>query len=108
MSMMRLSEAARAISAELRGEDRVFEAVSTDTRALAPQALFVALKGDRFDGHDFLAQAAEQRAAGALVQKSGLRIEDRGLSRTGFAQDRRKHLLHSRLAVAPRQGDERY
>jgi len=80
MSMMRLSEAARAIPAELRGEDRVFDAVSTDTRALAPQALFVALKGERFDGHDFLAQAAEQRAAGALVQKSGLGARDSGLA----------------------------
>jgi len=80
MSMMRLSEAARAIRAELRGEDREFEAVSTDTRALTRRALFVALKGSRFDGHDFLAQAAQQEAAGALVQESGLRNEDRGLS----------------------------
>ncbi len=72
MSMMHLSEAARAIPAELRGEDRAFEAVSTDTRTLGPQALFVALKGDRFDGHAFLEQAARQQAAGALVQKSGL------------------------------------
>ncbi len=80
MSLMRLSEAARAIPAELRGEDCVFEAVSTDTRALAPQTLFVALKGERFDGHDFLAQAAEQRAAGALVQKSGLGARDSGLA----------------------------
>jgi UDP-N-acetylmuramoyl-tripeptide--D-alanyl-D-alanine ligase len=78
MTMMRLSEAARAISAELRGEDRAFEAVSTDTRAITPRALFVALKGERFDGHDFLAQAAEQRAAGALVQDSGFRIQDPG------------------------------
>lgn len=80
MTMMRLSEAARAISAQLRGEDRAFEAVSTDTRTLAPRALFVALKGERFDGHDFLARAVEQRAAGALVQDSGLKIEDRELS----------------------------
>ena len=65
MSMMRLSEAARAIPAELRGEDRVFDAVSTDTRALPPQALFVALKGERFDGHAFLAQAARRGAAAA-------------------------------------------
>jgi UDP-N-acetylmuramoyl-tripeptide--D-alanyl-D-alanine ligase len=72
MSMMRLSEAARAIPAELRGEDRAFEAVSTDTRALGPRALFVALKGERFDGRAFLAQAAREQAAGALVQRSGL------------------------------------
>jgi UDP-N-acetylmuramoyl-tripeptide--D-alanyl-D-alanine ligase len=68
--MMRLSEAARAIPAELRGEDRVFETVSTDTRALAPQALFVALKGARYDGHDFLAQAAQKDIAGALVHST--------------------------------------
>ena len=80
MTMMRLSEAARAIPAELRGTDCTFEAVSTDTRTLAPQTLFVALKGERYDGHDFLAQAAARQAAGALVQDSGLRIEDRGLS----------------------------
>ncbi len=80
MSMMRLSEAARAIPAELRGEDRAFDAVGTDTRALSPQALFVALKGERYDGHDFINQAVQQRAAGALVQKSGSRIEDRELS----------------------------
>jgi UDP-N-acetylmuramoyl-tripeptide--D-alanyl-D-alanine ligase len=80
MSLMRLSEAARALPAELRGEDRVFETVCTDTRTLAPRSLFVALKGERFDGHDFLAQAAASQAAGALVQDSGLRTEDRGLS----------------------------
>jgi len=74
MTMMLLSEAARAISAELRGADRPFEAVGSDTRALTPGALFVALKGERFDGHDFLAQAAERKAAGALVQDSGSRI----------------------------------
>ena len=68
--MMRLSEAARAIPAEMRGEDRAFGAVSTDTRTLGPQALFVALKGERYDGHDFLAQAAEKDIAGALVQST--------------------------------------
>ena len=68
MTMMRLSEAARAIGGELRGEDRAFEGVSSDTRALAARSLFVALKGERFDGHDFLGQAAAQQAAGALVQ----------------------------------------
>jgi UDP-N-acetylmuramoyl-tripeptide--D-alanyl-D-alanine ligase len=65
--MMRLSEAARAIRAELRGEDREFEAVSTDSRALSRQALFVALRGNRYDGHDFIARAADAGAAAAMV-----------------------------------------
>jgi UDP-N-acetylmuramoyl-tripeptide--D-alanyl-D-alanine ligase len=68
--MMQLSEAARAIPAELCGADCAFESVSTDTRALAPRALFVALKGARYDGHDFLAQAAAAGAAAALVERA--------------------------------------
>jgi UDP-N-acetylmuramoyl-tripeptide--D-alanyl-D-alanine ligase len=79
MSLMRLSEAARAIPAELMGEDRAFDAVGTDTRSLPPRALFVALKGDRFDGHDFLALAAKKGAAGALVQESGIGNRESGM-----------------------------
>lgn len=41
--------------------------VSTDTRNLQPGALFVALRGDRFDGHGFLEAASEAGAAAALV-----------------------------------------
>jgi UDP-N-acetylmuramoyl-tripeptide--D-alanyl-D-alanine ligase len=77
--MMRLSEAARAIGGELRGEDRAFESVGSDTRTLAARALFVALKGERFDGHAFLAQAAAREAAGALVQQQGPGAQDPGL-----------------------------
>ena len=41
--------------------------VSTDTRGLTPGACFVALRGERFDGHDFLAEAASRGAACAVV-----------------------------------------
>ncbi len=41
--------------------------VSTDTRALPPGCLFVALRGERFDAHDFLAEAAARGAAAAIV-----------------------------------------
>jgi len=44
--------------------------VSTDTRTLAPGALFVALKGERFDAHDFLADAATAGAAAAIVSEA--------------------------------------
>jgi UDP-N-acetylmuramoyl-tripeptide--D-alanyl-D-alanine ligase len=66
--MMRLSEAAAATGATLQGNDIAFDSVGTDTRALAPGALFVALQGDRFDGHDFLLQAIERGAVAAMVQ----------------------------------------
>ncbi|MBE7386218.1 MAG: UDP-N-acetylmuramoyl-tripeptide--D-alanyl-D-alanine ligase [Leptolyngbya sp. SIO1E4] len=41
--------------------------VSTDTRFLAPQDVFLALRGERFDGHTFVHQAMEQGAIGAIV-----------------------------------------
>jgi UDP-N-acetylmuramoyl-tripeptide--D-alanyl-D-alanine ligase len=46
----------------------VLEGVSTDSRTLAPGALFVALRGERFDAHAFLADVAARGAAGAVVQ----------------------------------------
>ncbi len=44
-----------------------FHGVCTDSRQIKPGELFVALKGPRFDGHDFVAHALEQGAKGALV-----------------------------------------
>ena len=46
-----------------------FDAVSVDTRTLAPDALFVAIPGERFDGHAFVARAFEAGAAAAVVAR---------------------------------------
>jgi UDP-N-acetylmuramoyl-tripeptide--D-alanyl-D-alanine ligase len=46
-----------------------FSAISTDTRSISPGALFVALKGERFDGHDHLSAAAAAGATGAVVRQ---------------------------------------
>jgi UDP-N-acetylmuramoyl-tripeptide--D-alanyl-D-alanine ligase len=51
------------------GADRAFTGLSTDTRSLAPGNLFVALTGERFDGHDWLAATAAAGAAGAVVRR---------------------------------------
>ena len=48
----------------------MFRRVSTDTRALKPGDLFVALRGERFDGHTFLAQAHAAGAAGFLIKQA--------------------------------------
>jgi UDP-N-acetylmuramoyl-tripeptide--D-alanyl-D-alanine ligase len=65
--MMDLATAAAAIGARVRGANVPFLRVSTDTRTLAPGDLFVALTGERFDGHAFVAQARERGAAAAMV-----------------------------------------
>ncbi|MDD5330695.1 MAG: Mur ligase domain-containing protein, partial [Sulfuricella sp.] len=67
--MMRLSEAATALNGAASGEDREFAGVTTDSRAIAAGDLFVALRGERFDGHDYVAQAIAQGAAGVLVDR---------------------------------------
>jgi UDP-N-acetylmuramoyl-tripeptide--D-alanyl-D-alanine ligase len=46
-----------------------FPSVSTDTRLIREAALFVALKGERFDAHDFLAEARAKGAEAAVVRK---------------------------------------
>lgn len=60
---------ARATGGQVVAGDpaRSFASVSIDSRTLEPGALFVALVGDRFDGHAFLAAAAERGATGVLV-----------------------------------------
>ncbi len=51
------------------GGSRVFTTISTDTRDIPAGALFVALSGDRFDGHDYLAAAAAAGAVAAVVRE---------------------------------------
>jgi UDP-N-acetylmuramoyl-tripeptide--D-alanyl-D-alanine ligase len=46
-----------------------FDSVSTDTRQLQRGALFVALRGERFDGHAFLSRAAAKGALGAVIEE---------------------------------------
>ncbi|MFZ5509346.1 MAG: UDP-N-acetylmuramoyl-tripeptide--D-alanyl-D-alanine ligase [Pseudomonadota bacterium] len=73
--MMDLQEAARAVGGTaVQGNARI-TGVSTDTRTLVPGQLFVALRGQRFDGHDFVAAALNQGAAAALVDSAWARPE---------------------------------
>ncbi len=64
-----LSQVAAALGGRLIGEDRRFSAVSTDSRAISPGQLFVALVGPRFDGHAYLAEVASKGAVAALVSQ---------------------------------------
>ncbi len=65
--MMALAEAARALDARLSGGDARFSGVSTDSRTLKHGELFVALRGERFDGHAYLEAARAAGAAAAMV-----------------------------------------
>jgi UDP-N-acetylmuramoyl-tripeptide--D-alanyl-D-alanine ligase len=69
MMAWRLSELVRYTPGQIVGNDCAFNSVSTDSRTLKPGALFVALSGPSFDGHDFVAAAQERGAAAALVER---------------------------------------
>ena len=65
--MTTLQHAAESMHGRLKGADRMFEGVSTDTRTLKSGELFVALDGPNFSGKDYVPQAEEKGAAGAVV-----------------------------------------
>ena len=68
MKTLPLSLLAHMAGGELQGEDVVVDTVIQDTRSLQPGSLYVALRGERFDGHDFAYDAAMRGAAALLVE----------------------------------------
>ena len=69
MLNMTLAAIARCTQGVLHGSDARVHGVGTDSRALTPGMLFVALRGEHSDGHAFLAQAQAGGATGALVTR---------------------------------------
>ncbi|MGL9629602.1 UDP-N-acetylmuramoyl-tripeptide--D-alanyl-D-alanine ligase [Escherichia coli] len=74
MISVTLSQLTDILNGELQGADITLDAVTTDTRKLTPGCLFVALKGERFDAHDF-ADQAKAGGAGALLVSRPLDID---------------------------------
>ena len=66
---MKLSDAAKILHGELRGEDAIFYGASTDTRSLQAGQLFFAWKGDKHDAHNFLDSIEAKGAIGAIVER---------------------------------------
>ncbi len=67
--MMLMSQAANALNGELVGGDVLFTSVSKDTRDILTGSLYVAIKGEHFDGHEFVEKASVAGASGALVSE---------------------------------------
>ena len=72
MTLLSLAEAARLIPGAMVAGDgaTVFGRISTDSRTAAAGDLFVALKGDRFDAHDFLPEVAARGVSAVLATRS--------------------------------------
>jgi UDP-N-acetylmuramoyl-tripeptide--D-alanyl-D-alanine ligase len=75
--MLNLGEILRATRGELRGDwhTAAFSRVVIDSRAVTPGCLFVAIKGQKHDGHAFVAESLAGGAAGALVERAASEAE---------------------------------
>ena len=83
--MSTLAAAADSMHGRLHGADRSFNGVSTDTRSLKQGELFIALQGPNFDGCDYVGQARDKGAAGAVVP----RVVDADISQIAVDDSRR-------------------
>lgn len=66
---MTLALLAQELGGELLGEDVTFSNVSTDTRSLKSDDLYLALVGENFDGNNFIAEAARAGASSAVISR---------------------------------------
>jgi UDP-N-acetylmuramoyl-tripeptide--D-alanyl-D-alanine ligase len=113
MTMFSLREAAALIpgATVLGDESATFDRVSTDSRTAGPGDLFVALKGDRFDAHDFLPEVATRHVSAALVSRSpgdwrvpALRVADTRVALGALARGWRRHFSMPLVAVTGSNG----
>jgi UDP-N-acetylmuramoyl-tripeptide--D-alanyl-D-alanine ligase len=104
---------ALALPADAETQARRYSAVHTDTRTLAAGSLFVALAGERFDAHDYLGQAMEKGARGAVVSRvpddapQGMvyyRVEDTLRALGALALHRRRRLPARVCAITGTNG----
>ena len=63
-------KAALSVTPDSGTDERTYAGVSTDTRTLESGSLFVALRGESFDAHDFLQAAVDAGATGLVVARS--------------------------------------
>jgi UDP-N-acetylmuramoyl-tripeptide--D-alanyl-D-alanine ligase len=109
---MTLGQAATVLGGELRGSDVRFSDVCTDSRALKSGDLFVALRGERYDGHDFVAKAAAAGAVAALIDRAYVRsaplpvaaVEDTTVALGALAAHWRRQFQIPLVAVAGSNG----
>ncbi|MFT0173550.1 UDP-N-acetylmuramoyl-tripeptide--D-alanyl-D-alanine ligase [Paraburkholderia mimosarum] len=113
MTMLSLRDAAALIpgASVLGDENATFERIATDSRSAGPGDLFVALKGDRFDAHDFLGEVANRHVSAVLVARSpgdwripALRVDDTRTALGALALGWRRRFSMPLVAVTGSNG----
>ncbi|HEX6401272.1 MAG TPA: UDP-N-acetylmuramoyl-tripeptide--D-alanyl-D-alanine ligase [Actinomycetota bacterium] len=104
-----LSDVARATEGSLEGDDVEVTSVSTDSRDVGPGTLFVALAGERTDGHRFVDDAFRAGAAAALVHEGDgpgplVRVRSTGDALLRLAGDERERTDATVVAITGANG----
>lgn len=106
---MPLSELQARCGGELLGEDVRFNTVSTDSRSVPEGALYLALMGERFDGHDFVPDVEAKASAFVLerpcdVNKPSLIVEDSRFALGEIGGYCREHFARPVIAITGSSG----
>jgi len=111
MSMMRLSEAAAMLGVPFSGTDAEVLRVSTDSRSIRLGDLFIALRGEKFDGGAFAAQALQQGAVGVVLDAAqapgiaaAIRVDDTRLALGRLAAAWRRRFAIPVVAITGSNG----
>ncbi len=108
--MMMLSDIAKAVSGKLLGADVLVTSVDTDSRRIQPQQLFVAIKGERFDGNQFAQEALKLGAAAVMISdesqtaRPAVLVNDTRLALGKLANNWRKTLRAPIAAITGSNG----
>jgi len=111
MAMMQLSEAAAMLGVPFAGTDVEVLRVCTDSRSIQPGDLFIALRGEKFDGGAFAAQALQQGAAGVVLDAAqapelaaAIRVDDTRLALGRLAAAWRRRFAIPVVAITGSNG----
>ena len=108
--MLRLSEAAAMLGVPFAGPDADVLRVSTDSRTIQPGDLFIALRGEKFDGGAFATQALRQGAAGVVLDRmqapdiAAIRVDDTRLALGRLAAAWRQRFAIPLVAITGSNG----
>ena len=106
-----LTEVAAATGGVVDGDAGiVVDRVATDSRRVEPGSLFVAVRGERLDGHDFVAEAFDRGAAAAVVRRDAwvegpvVRVDETGQALLALAADERAGFDGTVVAITGANG----
>ena len=70
---VKLTNISNFLSSSLYGEDAFVNNISIDSRDVKKGDLFIAIKGDNFDGHDFIHESIKNGASAIIYNKSAIK-----------------------------------